>query len=259
MRRDERGYIVVETIMCFTLFIFLNISILSLINIVTVQARVHYALTQAAEAVSIYTYTLDVLGVSDHIVASAQTAETAEEELNTVKIHINSFIDAVRSLNISDTLDSGDALIRDGVKVVEDIENEPEKVFQKFLNYNLQEGMDFLFEGAVRPLVGWYLRCGELSGDEYLRAFHVEKGLRGLDFKRLSTFDLSATATGSDTRFLTGSETVKLVVEYDIDYTFGTLPLGFTKLHIVQSAETRSWLNGSGEGYTKMSGEETPG
>ena len=45
MKRDENGYIVVETIGCFVLFVFLMTSILSLINIVTLQARVHYALT----------------------------------------------------------------------------------------------------------------------------------------------------------------------------------------------------------------------
>lgn len=70
MRGDENGYIVVETITCFILFVFLNISILSLINIVTVQARVYYALTQAAEAVSMYTYVLDVTGVASHMVTA---------------------------------------------------------------------------------------------------------------------------------------------------------------------------------------------
>ena len=49
MKRDEGGYIVVETITSFLLFVLLNISILSLINIVTVQSRIHYAVTQAAE------------------------------------------------------------------------------------------------------------------------------------------------------------------------------------------------------------------
>ena len=39
MGKDQRGYIVVETIGAFLLFVFLNISILSLINIVVVQSR----------------------------------------------------------------------------------------------------------------------------------------------------------------------------------------------------------------------------
>ena len=62
MKKDDNGYIVVETIFSFTLFVFLIISILSIINIVTVQARVHYAITQAAETISMYSYTLDAMG-----------------------------------------------------------------------------------------------------------------------------------------------------------------------------------------------------
>ena len=72
MHQNDGGYIVVETISCFLLFVFLNLSILSLINIVTVQARVHYALSQAAESVSMYTYVLNQMGVTDHLVKNAK-------------------------------------------------------------------------------------------------------------------------------------------------------------------------------------------
>lgn len=86
MRRDEKGYIVVETIGCFILFLFLNASILSLINIVTIQARVHYAMTQAAEAVSMYTYTLDTLGFAEHIVDGAKKLRPRKENSTRSKI-----------------------------------------------------------------------------------------------------------------------------------------------------------------------------
>ena len=75
MKRDQGGYIVVETIACFTLFVFLMMSILSLINIVTVQARVHYAITQAAETLSMYSYTLDAMGAAEKLMKSADRAD----------------------------------------------------------------------------------------------------------------------------------------------------------------------------------------
>jgi len=56
MKKDQHGYIVVETIGAFMLFVFFVASILMLINIVAVQARVHNAITQAAETVSMYSY-----------------------------------------------------------------------------------------------------------------------------------------------------------------------------------------------------------
>ena len=67
MRQDQRGYIVVETIGSFLLFTLLIVSILTMINIVTVQARVHAALTQACETVSMYSYVLDLTGAASHI------------------------------------------------------------------------------------------------------------------------------------------------------------------------------------------------
>lgn len=54
MGKNENGYITVETLGTFLPFVLLVVSILSLVNIVTAQTRVHYALTQTANAISVY-------------------------------------------------------------------------------------------------------------------------------------------------------------------------------------------------------------
>jgi len=249
MKRDDGGYIVVETITSFLLFVLLNISILSLINIVTVQSRIHYALTQAAEAVSMYTYSLNVMGVTDHLVTNAKKAEGAEESLDKVKIHINEVVSAINSLDVKKTVESGQTLYNDVVDNVSQVREDPEAALQLFLNYNLEEGLDALFATAIRPLIGRYLSNGNMTGDEFLKTFHVEDGLRGLQFNDFDALDLHTTKS-DDSRFLTGDENVKIVVEYNVDYTFGALPLPFAKLHICQEVETRAWLNGEGPGYT---------
>jgi len=56
MGKNEKGYITVETLGTFLPFVFLVVSILSLVNIVTVQTRVHYALTQTANTLSVYAH-----------------------------------------------------------------------------------------------------------------------------------------------------------------------------------------------------------
>ena len=99
MRRDERGYIVVETIGSFLLFVLAVTSILSLINIVAVQARVHYAITQAAQTVSMYCYVLDVTGAADHLVASAGQAQTVQVESDAFKENLNGLLDGLESLD----------------------------------------------------------------------------------------------------------------------------------------------------------------
>lgn len=249
MKRSEGGYIVVETIASFLLFVLLNISILSLINIVTVQSRIHYALTQAAEAVSMYTYTLNVLGVADHLAENARKAGQVESSITTVKNHINDVIAAVNSLDASKTIEDEMALYEDVKGTVNSIREDPEAAFQLFLDFTLQESMDALFANAIRPLIGRYLANGNMTGDQFLRTFHVEGGLNGLQFYKFAVPDLHTTKNGNS-RFLTEDGNVKIVLEYNIDYTFGALPLPFAKLHITQEVMTRAWLNGVGEGYT---------
>ena len=138
-------------------------------------------------------------------------------------------------------------MYKDGVDTISSVREDPEAAVQLFLNYNLQEGLDALFAAAIRPLIGRYLANGDMTGDEYLKTFH-EGGLGGLQFNDFDALDLNTTVS-DDSRFLTGEENVKIVVEYNIDYTFGALPLPFTKLHICQEVMTRAWLNGVGPGY----------
>lgn len=248
MRRDDGGYIVVETITSFLLFVFLNISILSLINIVTVQARIHYAVTQASEAVSMYTYALNLMGVTDHLVTNAKKAEGVEKGTDNVKAHISDTIKAIEALDVPGTAEGVETLYNDGVNIYNGIVEDPKAAVQLFLDYGLQTGLDWVFATAMKPLVGHYLSNGDLSGDEYLRIANVKGGLDGLSFNDFITVNLNE-KTGNDSRFLTGEGNVKIVVEYNIDYTFGALPLPFTKLHICQEVMTKAWLNGVGPGY----------
>jgi len=254
MKRDERGYIVVETIGSFTLFVFLVISILSLINIVTVQARVHYAITQAAETISMYAYTLDAMGVSDHLINSANRADKTEGEMNKFASNVNSVFKAIEDFSISGIRDSTGALYEQGSEVVGRVEDDPRDVFQNVMNYGLQKGGSFLFGELARPLVGRYLTNGEMSADEFLKAFHVIGGLDGLNFApgNFNGWDSKGnriTASYDSTRLLTGAGDVRLVVSYKIDYTFGALPLPFGELEVTQEAVTKAWLDGLGEGY----------
>ena len=233
MRRDERGYIVVETIGSFLLFVLAVTSILSLINIVAVQARVHYAITQAAQTVSMYCYVLDVTGAADHLVASAGQAQTVRVESDAFKENLNGLLDGLESLDPDQVGAKGQAALD-----------------QVLLNYGLQEGENALFEQLIRPLVGRYLANGDMSGDECLKAFHVSEGLEGLDFYDFSLTSLEPSGA-NDSTLLTADGDVKIAVQYDVDYTFGALlmPAGTPKLHVSQVVLTKAWLGGKGEGY----------
>lgn len=255
MRDNEKGYIVVETLTCFVLFVFLNISILSLINIVTVQTRVHYALTQAAETLSMYSYTLEAAGVADHLVASAERGESVVGGANEVIDNVNKVINTLENLDIEGAQEAGQAIYDQASGFAGRLQDDPRDVLQDFMNYGIQELSSAALGACIRPLVGWYLTSGELSGDAFLTAFQVENGLDGLQFYTVDkvSFDGSenqfTSISDSKSRFLNSQENIKLVVQYDINYTFGTLPLPFGKLHVTQEVMTKAWLNGHGEGY----------
>lgn len=256
MKRDENGYIVVETILCFTLLVFLMVSILSLINIVTVQARMHYALTQTAETVSMYCYALDKIGFAEPLMGIAEKAEKTQKEIDTFKGNIDDLTGALNSLMNSEDFDclyesgktiaqSGKGLYDQGVKLVN---TDPKVLLQNFLSLSIDEICSYGFEQLLQALMDRYLTNGSLSGDEYLRAYGVIDGVDGLDFTP-SNYLRWESRGNSNSHFLTSEGSVRIIVSYKIDYTFGTLPLPFSDLAVTQQAETLAWLQGEGEGY----------
>lgn len=248
MKGDEKGYIVVETSTAFMLLVLLMVSILSLVNIVTVQSRVHYALTQAAQTISLYSYTLEVTGMADSIKSNADKAEQAGE----IKENINEILTGLKNLSEGQTAEVGKSATVQVKGWVENTVQDPKQTIQLMLNYGLKEMGDAAFSALVRPLVGRYLDNGDQSGDEYLKAFHVDGGLKGLEFysfHSVASTDLPATHNST---LMDSNGDVWLTVNYEIDYTFGALPLPFEpKLKISQTVKTKAWLGGDGEGYQK--------
>lgn len=249
MRKDENGYIVVETIGTFIPFVILVISILSLVNIVTLQARIHYALAQTANTISMYSYVLDITGVADDLVNLDNKASTVTMESDKLKTSINEVIEGIRTLSVDDTLNSAESGASQVIGWGESIANDPKAALQLMMQYGLNEGRNALFEKLLRPLMGWYLRNGEQNGDEYLKSVNVINGLDGLDFYDFSLLDLESTGA-NDSTLIDKDENIKIVVHYSIEYKLGALSLPFKpKLDVSHTVKTKAWLNGKGDGY----------
>ena len=248
---DDGGYIVVETVGAFLPFLFLIVSILSLVNIVTVQARIHYALTQAANTLSMYCYTLEVLGVSNRFTSLSNEANKVSREIDALRNDIGAVLEGLDSFsNISGARDSGRSAISRVYGWGEEAAGDPKAALQLLMNFGESEFYNQVFELLARPLVGRYLANGELTGDEYLTWAGVVNrytGATGLD--ALEFYQFRNLGIGNSV-LLDANGDVKLVVEYEVSYTFGLLPLPFNPtLRITQSAVTKAWLNGSGKGY----------
>ena len=183
MGKDQRGYIVVETIGAFLLFVFLNISILSLINIVVVQSRVHYALTQSAQALSMYTYALEATGVAEHIVASSNRADKVAQSSDEMVTNLNKLINALEDWDADGFTNAANDIYNQSYRIAERIVDDPKGVLQNLLNFGLSKGSSFALGECVRPLMGWYLRGKAGSGEKFLEDYHVVDGLSGLKFR----------------------------------------------------------------------------
>ena len=221
--KDERGYIVVETVGVFTLFVFLIASILALVGIVALQARVHSAITQTAQTLSMYSYIFEVTGTSNQFVGSKAQTSMNRASVADLKTGLSKFPIGNSGNQGQVTLDAGSDLFSD-----------PSKLITLFLD----EGKKAAFtELAIRPLVGRYLRNGTMSGDQYLKYSGVKNGLNSLEFK-------------TDGVLIDKNGGITITVGYDVAYSFWGLPLPFSKLHMTQSAKTRAWLGGEGVRYT---------
>ncbi len=253
MRGDDRGYIVVETVGAFLLFTLLNIAILSMISIVTVQARVHAALTQACETISMYSYVLDLTGAASHIQKNSAKAEAVQGQIDAFKGSVNGLLDGIEKLEPSQIGEKGSALADQVSAGISGVISDPKAMLQYMMNYTLdQVGSAAFSTYLARPLVGRFLANGSISGDQYLKNYGVIDGLEGLDFYTFDTFDFGSSGS-NDSHLLDKNGDVRLVVQYDISYHFGALLLPFDepKLHVTQMASTKAWLGGEGEGYTE--------
>lgn len=273
MKKDEGGYIVVETILCFVLFVLLMLSILSLVNIVAVQARMHYAMTQTAQTLSMYSYVLDVTGADEHIKNSAKRAEEMRGKGDALKTNMNTVIGGLNTLfaredssgltpaevknwideetgAVKQVVQGGSGAITEVKGWVSDTIESPHTALQNVLNYALNTGGSVaVSEVLMEPLVKHYLSNGLMDGTSYLKA----AGVKELHFYNLNPLAMRQNADGT-LEFATGGQNSTLMdsdgniwitVNYVMDYSFGALPLPFApELKISQTVKTKAWLGG---------------
>lgn len=236
MRKDQGGYIVVETIGAFLLFTLLVVSILSLINIVTVQTRIHYALTQTANELSMYSYVIDALGLSADIKALDETGQKVQGEIDGVRKDLDTIKNGLTTPPRSTTqfFDDLDAVV-DAVGslggTAQGILQDPKGTFVDVVRYGLDTAKNHMMQKyVIRPMLAKYLENGGQDANSFLIGAGIEGGLDGI------LLDQS--------KFIDTAGDITIVASYTIDYTFGALPLPFAKIQVEQTAKTKAWLGG---------------
>lgn len=255
MRGDERGAILIEFVGAYLIFFLLIFSVLALVNVISVMARVQNAAAQAANTLSMYSYVLRSSGLDERVAAYPATgiAKPVPDGAEAYVDKIREGLGALNGLSMSSSITSGsfhwEAVTVDFYTDGGDW-GRPGAVFQMVADLGLGEmknaGFYKLGTGAQRLLLH-YLANGSATGEEYLDGFRVRiPEVRGF----MSPFDNMLNASA-----LIGLDgELRLTVSYDMDYTFFGLPLPIKRLDLFHTVMTEPWLGGSGEGYWEREG-----
>ena len=222
--RDENGYIVVETVMSFTLLIIVMVVIMSLINIVAVRASVQNAITQTSLELSTYAYITTLLtDISD------------DDETKSEIGFINVSKDVVKGLSDGITnFAHGVASKFTGLLIDQDAG----KLMEKLNGASNKAGRDEIMQDEVGRIFVKYL-CHDLldaesQANDYLLRYGVVDGLDGLEFK---SSDGSVVSTMRDEE----GDTI-VIVSYKIRFNiFRILQLPLN-LEVQQTAKTKAWI-----------------
>lgn len=251
MRRDERGYIVVETIAAFVPFIILMVSILSLMGLSFVHIRVHHALTQTASQISMYGYVFRVSNAGEPLDSYQEVSGDvvqAKENTDLIVGGVGNLKDLASSLDFSDpfkTYEAGKQSVDDiktgvgglkelGSKYTDDLGN----TFELLLNAGVGYGMNEIVNHFSDFLFKKQFQIGEENFDFFNKKYHVK-------FKKGEGDPVQVEPISYKNNVL------KLKVSYSASFSLGRIVLPFEpKLDINQQVQTKLWI-GKGDRYVK--------
>jgi hypothetical protein len=218
----------------------------------------HFALTQAANTISMYGYTLAATGLDTPLVNLDGGAEKVRGEATASIDEINEVLRKINEHDILGIVKSAGTATDRFIGWADSTIDNPKQAIQLLVQYALGQGESALLELLLRPLVEHYLANGEMSGAEYLDSFRIITPLEFYDFTLPKYIPAApgqkvgsvTTVPFNDSILLNKDGNVWITVRYDVEYSFMGLPLPFEpKLGIVQSVMTKMWRSGSGDGY----------
>ncbi|MDR1590158.1 MAG: hypothetical protein LBS51_08220 [Oscillospiraceae bacterium] len=235
----------IEATIALTAFMFAILTLLLIVDICIVQARIGGALVSAAKSISQYSYLYYKLNLDEaqkrSYEASAESRLTAEKTVDGIGSLMDSLSAAGTGLSGGD-FDGLTAAVRGGAGTVKNLaamyknELSDPRAFilgmAKLAGTELgEEGKNLLGRVLARSFMERNLTASSSDApDRFLRRYRVADGLDGLDF------------TGTSLMAYGRSEEVRLVVSYDVT-VIRLLDLD-VKFKFTQRAGTLAWGNG---------------
>lgn len=234
----ENGAVVIEATLSLSVFMFLIVILLSIVNICTAQAKIEIALNQTAEEMSQYLYFYSLSGLND---IQAKVYADSSETRQQIEGLEDGITDGIKSLQkfgrggseLSDTISE---IKEDGSNVkdiVQEIASTDDKTawIKSLVKVAGNEGFEIgkgYFAGALsKGLMVKHLTINdEIDCDRNLRDMGVIDGLDGLNLNSSSIY-----TNGTEDITLICKYKVKLLNLLNNDITFS----------FVQTAKTKAW------------------
>lgn len=247
MKNDkECGAIVVEATISLTAFIFVIMTILSIVNIYYIQGRMSIALNSAAKEISQYTYLyfkFNADEIESNLNEDAQESRvTAQETIDGMSALMNSLSGVESSLQSNDfesmisEIESGTTNVNSLITMyASELSSDPTGFITGMGSLVLSDGVDSVKNILAQVLAKSFMEKNLVaydgdSADEFLNRYHVVDGMDGLDFTYSSLM-----AYGE-------SDIIQLVLTYEVE-VIQLLNIDFT-FTFRQIATTNSWGNG---------------
>ena len=245
-KENERGAIVVEATLSLTAFVFTIFTILTLVNVYFIQAKMSVALNAASKEISQYSYLYYALGINEYDANLSEGTEdsklTAEQTIDGVGTLLDSFSGAQNSIDTGDfdqlvaSIESGVTSVDSLVTMYADKLADDPKGFilgmGKMAASELKEEVKVVL-GQVLAKTFMQKNLMAYQGDDpdaFLKRYRVVDGMAGLDFDYTS---LMAYGT---------SNQIQLCVTYDVS-VIKLLNIDFT-FTFRQVSKTNAWGNG---------------
>lgn len=238
LKEEQKGMMVVEAVITFTIFIMVVIAIIYLINVFVIHNKIQFAMNTAAHELASYSYLYQALGIrgaeqqiaSDGASYTGPIDDTATQVVDTLnKIQtlsgdISGTAESVKQLevsqeSISNAYNSAKQTYEDGMATVESTKNSVQQVTDLFSDpqsllvgviYMGASGASYAVKSVGAQAAASVLTKQHLgsNADEILRAYGVKDGASGLDF------------SGSTMYCDEDKKMIDFVVQYDIDMSF---------------------------------------
>lgn len=213
--RDCRGAIIVEATISLTAFMFVIVTVLSIINIATAQAKIGVAVNETAKDISQYTYLYGLTGLNSKQASLSQQGQAARTTIDTAINQSDNALDAISTLS--------------------DFVTDPElqSSLWALVKNGAAEGLkSFAADKIVRALVEDRLKStSEGSAEAYLKHLGVVPK-NGSYLKGISFYKTVICANGTNE--------IKVVADYEVR-VLRLLGIDI-KFHFTQCASTKAWM-----------------